>query len=91
MLLLARANSVGERQQLVIGNVLFSRIHTIRYLYRPNTDNAWNITFALNGVTDLSTLGTCHLRGPWQTACLPSLIACHAWLPDNDPASAVKW
>jgi hypothetical protein len=73
VLLHDRANSVGEKQQLVIGNVLFSRIHTIRYMYRPNTDNAWNITFALNGVTDLSTLGTCHLaHGRSGT--------CHAWL-----------
>ena len=52
-----RANSVGERQQLVLGNTLFSRIHTIKFLYQTGTDNVWSITVPLAGASDLSAVG----------------------------------
>jgi hypothetical protein len=41
----------------VLSNVLFSRIHTIKYLYQTGTDNVWTITVPLGGASDLSTVG----------------------------------
>jgi hypothetical protein len=48
---------VGERQQLVLGNTLSSRIHTIKFLYRTGTDNVWSITVPLAGASDLGAVG----------------------------------
>ena len=52
-----RANSFGERQQLVIGNSLFSLAHIIKYMYQPGTDNVWSITIPTASATDLSSVG----------------------------------
>jgi hypothetical protein len=82
---------MGERQQLVIGNVLFSRTHTIRYMYRPSTDNAWNISIPLNGITDLSTVGECQLtlaaRGQPASSAMrcPHSLVC--WAHKHDQAA----